>query len=213
MTSEGTASQGQVTVTSGKPPNLSILWFIQSHGSQQQLLEEPAPPGMDAQAGYPGQQEEKSHLDTPNSEPHSSIDLHDFSLQGAQLDNPRKSILIWGPRVTNQRTPMTGALPTPRIAISSWRGAPKPAPAVSATAELPSRRSSCSRENFRHHHTCTEHHWFHSPPSPNQRQRHHPPKISLAPPSGQSSDVGDPHQHLHTATERTSAPSCSCCPA
>lgn len=29
-------------------PNLGILWLIQSHCSQQQLLEEPASPGMDA---------------------------------------------------------------------------------------------------------------------------------------------------------------------
>lgn len=144
----------------------------------------------DAQAVYPDQQEEISHPDAPNSEPYTSkgIDLHSFPLQGAQLE--RKSILmvhIWRSRVTNQRMPMPGALSTPSIAISSRRGEPKPTPHMPTTAgfcrahlqEILLKQGEPQAPP----HASTEHHWFHCSPPLNQQQSHHPPKISLAPPS------------------------------
>lgn len=118
--------------------------------------------------------------------------------------------------MTSQRMPKPDALCTPGTVFLSWKEQPKHNPHVpipAGSAELTSRRSSCSREGFRHPHTSTEHCLLHCSPPPNQQHGHHPSQISPAPPSWQAPDVGVPHQHLHTVTERTSAPPCSCCPA
>lgn len=157
-------------------PNLGILWLIQSHCSQQQLLEEPASPGMDA-LGCRGNLSRSAGGDIPPGYPKLTKNALIYTASPSKghswKENPFSQCTSGDQGRQAKGCP--SQMPFLHPALLFFHGGenpnpPHPCQLQQGSAELTSR----SRESSKHYHTSTEHRLFHCSPPPNQQQRHHP---------------------------------------